>query len=810
MKNPPLAHLHVAPAQTTEQSWCRFSVPLKEGEFGENQTLSVQAPDGRMCPVQFWPLGVRLDGSPTALHVVALLRQGIHRVTVEPSDGSLVSGGLEVHSGLDGSLRVNNGPDVVSFSERHLVAGLSRAGRELLGPDDFALRVETASGARGTLQEAEIGRPSLPIEGPHFVVVERWVRVRLGSAVLSFRFQFEFLSGVPGMAINVMVVHDCPGADFLDLRVIEWTMRWRKARHVVYQKCFGPDYLAGRFVETERTLDIRVDERRFTPYVENFDALEDPHEYPLYLRPPPDEIGSAFLLRNSGGILQVEMEDFHLLRPKGVRLREGGVEFAIWPEWAAPLHLRQGRRRQVRLAVFWGHETIPTTLAGLTAATSSLNDLFRGQLEPRHYAEREFFDQSRVLAFCPEKYPRLEGWLDAVSSLRTPASFFDLGDTPDTHYLNIYVPLNMARRESGAPQEGAPPLIYSTSGRTGEVYDRIDGYSPIWVNNEYDVLYALGSEYLRSANLLRWKQLRWFARHTIEVDFVCYSDHEVTHRAQPAHCFDHTSGSAYPSHFWTQGLAQYYFLTGDTDALEVIRALADKTIWYFDHPRFGQLHTGINREAGWAVLTLVAAFQATLDPRYQRYARKLIGWSMADPLPEQIPAFDFGHTSLLLGCRAYLELPDDAGKEEVFRWYLQVLDIAIQSSLPGAAAGTGFQLKLSSDYEANEKGGLHLALSRSGMLPGFAAPDCLAYAYEKTGDVRYLRAGLRTFRAFLDSNPGFGYQTFHTVIPEGKPFAMAYRTWITYLGALDRAGLLQEFDYAPGTGRFPAGCQDRQ
>src|SRR5690606_27013376 len=76
------------------------------------------------------------------------------------------------------------------------------------------------------------------------------------------------------------------------------------------------------------------------------------------------------------------------------------------------------------------------------------------------------------------------------------------------------------------------------------------------------------------------------------------------HRASPFHSHFHTTKGAITSHFWTQGLLEYYCLTGDDDVLETALALGDKIIeinhsgasasWKFD------------REIGWALLALVS------------------------------------------------------------------------------------------------------------------------------------------------------------------------------------------------------------
>ncbi len=773
--------LHIASTGAeAAQAHTHFSIPFAHGELKEFAGARILDRDGREFPAQAWPLAWWPDGSVRVIHGLAALGGGDYQVeAITPS--APAPSGLRVEHGTDGELRVVNDSGSVAFPRRALVCGRF----------EMRVHVRWADGSLGAM--ALEGGAEVRKQGPLFLQVERWVKVAAEGRHLRFRFQFEFFRGVPGVAVNVLLVHDCPGVLFQEIRSIEVRLGLAHARPVVFQQSHGFEYLESRFVETEEAVDVRVDDSNFHPYVYNHEALRDGNVYPHYLRPPANRTIGAVFLKGDNEVLQMEMEDFHLLRPKGISLDPGEANFALWPEWAEPLRLQQGRRRQVRLALSWGDKEIPRDLASARAASAALLDLHRAQLPAEVYARTKFFDQSRVLACQPGKYPRFEGWLLAMSKIRTVAAFFDLGDTPDGGYQTTYTPLGYSRRKSPGPA----PRFYTNSGQSAQCFEHLDEYEPIWVNNEYDVIFAMGTEFLRSGHLHFAKLLRWHARHTVEVDFLCYSDLPAHHRAQPAHSENHTSTGAYPSHFWTQGLTQYYFLSGDEDVLEVICALADKTIWYFEHPVLGGLHSGVNRELGCGILSLVSAYEATGDAKYDRYARKIIDAVVAEPLPKDLPAFSFGETSLMLGCRAYLEVHQHSDAvRPVWEWWLRYLDLAIRCSRNPSKENTEAAYQLSYGAELASRGDLNRNRTRPGVLSGFAAPDCLAYACERTGDTAYLEVGLLALEAFLDENPGYcGDSKFRSPTLEGKPFALAYRTWINYLGALDRVGWLKHFDY---------------
>jgi len=687
--------------------WVRFSVPLERGTHRACPSLRIIDSGGIEFPAQSWTLARWPDKSVRVVHAVAPLKEGKYTLSLGEAQKDPGGSGL-VWSEDETGICIKNAGEEIRFPVRTIF--------DAPGIESLTLMVKWSDGAAGNMQIE--GPAKVVRSGPLYLLAERWVRACAGHRFVRFRLRWEFFEYVPGTAMGIMLVHDCPGADFHEIKSIEAAISSSGRCHAVYQQNYGFEYLESRFVETEDQIDVRVDDSRFKPYVANFEVLNDCFAYPPYMRPPPDTVGSAVFLTGGERVLQIEMEDFHLLRPKGIRLENGSAVFGIWPEWAGTLSLQQGRRRQVRLALSWGHRELPTESDTAAAATASVLDVHRAQLPAEAYKSTEFFEMPRVLRYRPDLFPRWEGWLAACSQLLTPAEFWNLGDTVDTHYQTQYISLGYCKPRIG--ETGCPPRFVLTSPARGQVFEKLEKHEPVWVNNEYDVLLALGTEYLRSANLTLYQQLRWFARHTVEVDFLCYSDHPAQHRAQPAHSEFHTSTGSYPSHFWTQGLAQYYFLTGDDDALEVIRALADKTIWYFEHPVLGALHTGINREVGWSILTLLFAHVATLDSRYEDWACKLIDLSIAEPMPADIPQLNFGQTSLLLGIRTYCEAhPNEPHRTQPLTdWFLKYIGFAVQcaSKSPGTAPGEG---KYSNEMEHRARGFASTSHPRPGIMSGW-------------------------------------------------------------------------------------------
>ena len=105
--------------------------------------------------------------------------------------------------------------------------------------------------------------------------------------------------------------------------------------------------------------------------------------------------------------------------------------------------------------------------------------------------------------------------------------------------------------------------------------------------------------------------------------------------------------------------------------------------------------------------------------------------------------------------------------------------------------GTQAMSLLSYDVDLKMRGaGFSRGLSRSGIFGTHSiALDPIAYAYEITGDQKYIEAGMRSVEALMDTT------TFYAPPNEGKPYAMIHRTFINFLKAASDLGYLSEYTY---------------
>jgi hypothetical protein len=451
------------------------------------------------------------------------------------------------------------------------------------------------------------------------------------------------------------------------------------------------------------------------------------------------------------------------------------------PEGEEPLTWPQGRRKEQNLLLsFAGPEDQmpPEKLAGQARSVFTVG---RAVPDPGILRRLGCFDLDRIIPFERGRNLRFNAMLSRLCGLRSVASMWDLGDTPDRHYTRGYA--GGANQYMPLPGAEEFPRKFSSS---GFVFPDVLKYflEPVWTNNEYDVIHTLGIEVMRTGKPDHFRMLRWAARHNVEVDFVSYSDDLWHHRASPFHSHFHNRKGAITSHFWTQGILQYYCLTGERDVRDVAIALGDKIIevnnsevreWKFD------------REIGWALLALTCLAEAGYT-RYleearriaeflQNYDRKafdgrvnLSAGREGLSLERQMIDNGFGYSSMIEALDRYQKL---TGSEETAEWLEDLL-----RDLKDAY------------WEKIEDGERVTARSMVGLI--------MAIGYERTGEEDFLLAGRLILENYLDTafmgGPGVP-QSAGTEKGQVKPCAMAYRGLHRLLGALERTDRLDRYQY---------------
>jgi hypothetical protein len=345
---------------------------------------------------------------------------------------------------------------------------------------------------------------------------------------------------------------------------------------------------------------------------------------------------------------------------------------------------------------------------------------------------------------------------------------FDLGDTPDTGYSTA-LPSQGRQRIRLLPNAPDLPRCFNAANGVLSPWVLHQLYERVWVNNEYDAIHAFACELMRTGKPSLWPTLRWMVRHNIEVDFTHYSDQPWLHRISPVHSARHSTSGGYPSHFWTQGLMEYYCLTGDPDVREVAVALGDAIIRFFHDPERGKFYRAFDRENGWSLLALVHLYDITREKRFGEEIDRLCEFILAQPPVGNDPDqgyFTLGAVRAFYFLLNYVEGLDlyqrITGRQDLADWLVRALRPMI---------------------------GQIRELLRKGES-AYSTPAAMAIGFERTGDMEFLKAGMICVEELTQDDP-----RWLNPIPEIKVMAIVYRAYIRFLGHALRAGLLDSLEY---------------
>ena len=757
-----------------------LGVPLTKGMLAEASLVNVISPSGERrsawCrPFVRWP-----DGSARWGVVSFSAREaGEHRVMFDGPSPALQEPVTLTQAGdkwtmSNGRLAVTlgeAGPGPIHHIDSDGQTYLDDPAKLAFCVDDASTRGESDRTIR-VLEQSPL-RIRLRVEGAHFTPT--------GQRCLTYHLDVELWTGWPTLRLDYHFFNLEPGRASVKIDRLacetQWLLPGATERHFL-QKNYDLFYVS-RHVFNPNRVAIIADEMRESAYVEEPEMLLDEVDYPFYLHAPLVNAEDWLGLHAGGRAVYMQMQDFDKMRPNRIISEDAQLNLEIWPSTKEQLDLPQGRsRRQVIVLSFLpSEETAPQRrtgkVSGATAqapqgVAATLGALMyeeRACVKPQWVAHCGEFEQDLVLPVG--KHVRFDRTINSCLEMDMPDTKFDVGDT-DTNsgYKTWY---SVAGEHLVKPLRGFPKIPrFWTNGRPTQTY--LDCHEPVWLNNEYDFIDTFCSELMRSGRFDLWRKVRLAARHNIEVDFVHFSDHKWRHRATPAHSARHGTTGAYPSHFWTQGLLEYYCLTGDPDALEVALALGDKTIEFFDSPEQREVLWGFNREIGWSILLLAHLYDITGEERFRPLLDELvdfvIGYDRAAftgainlsagndrmTLERQIIANLFGYVSMIDGVDRYATI---TGREDVGNW-LKVFAADLVNAAIDAA--------------------------REGAMPDMRFGVLLATGYERTGDERFMKFA----QGWLDN------LCWDTKGPTGIP--RSYRGWPRILGHAYRLGMLDQYE----------------
>jgi hypothetical protein len=329
------------------------------------------------------------------------------------------------------------------------------------------------------------------------------------------------------------------------------------------------------------------------------------------------------------------VEGFWQNFPKALEVHGPRLTIGVFPrQYADAYELQGGEQKTQTLFLAFGRRGHPST------RLTWVQDRLVPGAPPEWYAE------SRAISYLtPQVRDDNRDCLALIDTAITGArSFFERREIIDEYGWRHFGDLYADHEAVG--HQGPSPLISH-------------------YNNQYDAIYGMLIQYLRSGDR-RWFQLmRDLARHVIDIDIYhtqddrpdyngglfWHTDHYVdaataSHRSysranRDTHGGRHYGGGPSNEHNYTTGLLYYYFMTGDSAARDAVCSLADWVInmdqgWrallsWFDRRPTGTASATVNRQyhgpgrgAGNSINALIDAYLLTREGRYLATAEALI------------------------------------------------------------------------------------------------------------------------------------------------------------------------------------------
>ncbi len=263
--------------------------------------------------------------------------------------------------------------------------------------------------------------------------------------------------------------------------------------------------------------------------------------------------------------------------PKSLSVHESGIHVGVLPAGEGPIEVLRGVAKTHRMQFLFHGPNV------------SLDDLVVQSLQ---------FQYPDVGIVPEDWYRETRVWEDLFPVNKSERVERHIIDTADDRNRG----LGMMHWGDG-PDHG-----YTRQGRgKGEL---------VWTNNEYDFPHAMFLLYAKTGERRFRDTGLVAAQHWVDVDFCHKSDDPLEMGGQRIHTAGHVTGGVTPSHEWTEGLLDYYHMTGKREALEKAVSIADNMIRHLESPKFRDGGEFAARETGWAMRGFIAVYTETRDPRY--------------------------------------------------------------------------------------------------------------------------------------------------------------------------------------------------
>lgn len=393
--------------------------------------------------------------------------------------------------------------------------------------------------------------------------------------------------------------------------------------------------------------------------------------------------------------------------PKAIEVDNRGIKIKIIPEEAGGIKLLQGMAKTHSILLHFHDAQDDIKNLNIRSLQFQMPD--RPLLDPKVYEKAEVFGD----IFVKEKIKEVERALIYKVDARGKAyGMLNWGDAPDQGY--------------------------TSQGRgNGE---------PVWTNNEYDFPHAAMLMYARSSERRMLDYMIVAAQHWMDVDVCHFSNDPLRYQAQIIHSARHVTGEVEASHEWVEGLFDYYHVTGERGAYDTAIGIGENILRLLKQPRYQKKGEINARETGWALRALVALYKETNDEKWLVPAEKIVehfkvwkeefgGWlaPYTDHTAIRVPFM----ISIAVGSlmRYYNVKPN----EEIKNMIIEAVDDMVENCM--LENGLFYYKELPS---LRRLGNNTLVL------------EALKDAYKLTGDAKYLKAGIETFKSAITGGSGGG------------------------------------------------------
>lgn len=606
-------------------------------------------------------------------------------------------------------------------------------GKEILGPGAFSgIGIVDDSGQR--FETATIDQVTVLEEGPLRALVElSGKHTGETGALLDFRIIIEAWAGKPFLRVDYQFINR-EDQESVDLSAIELAF---SAQGSGVRTAFGEGHYRTSVKEGDVERVLNADEIIYQ-------AVE--HVLEVFY--------GDFWADWCDGEKGVCITPFqaHQNFPKGLKVHSGGIDVGILPAGEGPIKVLQGVAKTHRLQFYFHDKSM--SLDDLVVQSLQFQYPDVGMLPEAWYRDSGVWEN----LFPESKNQAIErGLIDMADGRNRGLGMMHWGDGPDHGYT----------------QQGR--------GKGGLV----------WTNNEYDFPHAMfllfaktGERRFRDAGFVA-------AQHWIDVDFCHHSDDPMKMGGQPIHTTGHVTGGVTPSHEWTEGLIDFYHLTGKREALEKAISIADNMIYQLESPKFSKLGGFAARETGWAMRGLIAVYNETKDDKYLNACRKIAEQFLA--WKEEWGAFLAPYTS---HSRVRVPFMISIAVNALYRYYTATKDDRIPELIIEEMSDLLDNCVMPDGrFFYKELPGLH---RRAG---GAREMEALCHAYNLSGEKRFLEQTSKMMDSMMDRGLGGGRGgkrivkdlVGDTVLFDGagpKAFASSYIPFMTAYKTLADAGVL--------------------